>query len=100
MKTKPIPAIVMLIAGFVTCIISIYTHMELEVFTKTLLIVLITFYIMGSIIKIVLDRSMKDMEAENVEETAEGEEQPVNEDGEEENQEEPSKENEEENLEV
>ena len=34
MKTKPIPAIVMLSAGFVTCIIAIYTHMELMAFYK------------------------------------------------------------------
>ena len=43
MKTKPIPAIVMLSAGFVTCIIAIYTHMELMAFTKSLLLVLIVF---------------------------------------------------------
>ncbi|MGN0292045.1 MAG: hypothetical protein ACI4C5_08935 [Lachnospiraceae bacterium] len=96
MKTKPIPAIVMLIAGFVTCIISIYTHMELQVFTKTLLTVLIVFYILGTVIKIVLDRNFKEMKEENVEEEAE-EEQPEKEDGEEE----PSEENkEEENLDV
>lgn len=96
MKTKPIPAIVMLIAGFVTCIISIYTHMELKVFTKTLLTVLIVFYILGTVIKIVLDRNFKEMKEENVEEEAE-EEQPEKEDGEEE----PSEENkEEENLDV
>ena len=47
MKTKPIPAIVMLSAGFVTCIIAIYTHMELMAFTKSLLLVLIVFYILG-----------------------------------------------------
>ncbi len=41
MKTKGIPAVVMLLAGFVTCIIGIVQHMETDVFIKTLLAVLI-----------------------------------------------------------
>lgn len=68
MKTKPIPAIVMLIAGFVTCVIAIYTHMELNSFTKTLLSVLIIFYIFGTAIKVILDRNFKEMEEEASEE--------------------------------
>ena len=40
MKTKGIPAVVMLLAGFVTCIIGIVQHMETDVFIKTLLAVL------------------------------------------------------------
>jgi len=57
MKTKPIPAIVMLLAGFVTCIMSIYNRLNLKTFTKTLLLVLIIFYFFGVIIKIVLDKN-------------------------------------------
>ena len=45
MKTKGIPAVVMLLAGFVTCIIGIVQHMETDVFIKTLLAVLIIFYL-------------------------------------------------------
>ena len=44
MKTKGIPAVVMLLAGFVTCIIGIVQHMETDVFIKTLLAVLIIFH--------------------------------------------------------
>ena len=62
MKTKPIPAIVMLSAGFVTCIIAIYTHMELMAFTKSLLLV-----------KIILDKNFAQMKEEE-EETADTEE--------------------------
>ena len=47
MKTKGIPAVVMLLAGFVTCIIGIVQHMETDVFIKTLLAVLIIFYLLG-----------------------------------------------------
>ena len=64
MKTKPIPAIVMLSAGFVTCIIAIYTHMELMAFTKRLLLVLIVFYILGGIVKIILDKNFAQMKEE------------------------------------
>ena len=64
MKTKPIPAIVMLSAGFVTCIIAIYTHMELMV-----------FYILGGIVKIILDKNFAQMKEEE-EETADTEENP------------------------
>lgn len=74
MKTKPIPAIVMLSAGFVTCIIAIYTHMELMAFTKSLLLVLIVFYILGGIVKIILDKNFAQMKEE--EETADTEENP------------------------
>ena len=63
MKTKPIPAIVMLSAGFVTCIIAIYTHMELMAFTKSLLL------------KIILDKNFAQMKEEE-EETADTEENP------------------------
>jgi len=71
MKTKPIPAIVMLSAGFVTCIIAIYTHMELMAF----LLVLIVFYILGGIVKIILDKNFAQMKEEE-EETADTEENP------------------------
>ena len=71
MKTKPIPAIIMLIAGFVTCIMSIYNHLDLGTFTKTLLLVLIIFYILGCVVQIILDRNFKDMEDENKKETQE-----------------------------
>lgn len=67
MKTKPIPAIVMLIAGFVTCIMSIRYHLELKVFTKTLLLVLIVFYLLGIVIKIILDKNFPEMKEEQEE---------------------------------
>lgn len=59
MKTKGIPAVVMLLAGFVTCIIGIVQHMETDVFIKTLLAVLIIFYLLGCIVKLVLVKTLK-----------------------------------------
>ena len=56
MNTKPIPAIVMLIAGFVTCIIGIVQHDAFGVFVKKLFLILIAFYLLGCIVKLVLDK--------------------------------------------
>ncbi len=55
MRTKAIPAVVMMIAGFVTCVLSFIQQVPTGDFLKDLLIVLILFYILGIIIKSVLD---------------------------------------------
>ena len=57
MKTKSIPAMIMLLAGFVACIAGIRAHMDLAGFMKMLLIVLVVFYFLGSVVKIVLDKN-------------------------------------------
>ncbi|MDD7643794.1 MAG: hypothetical protein PUK75_15235 [bacterium] len=56
MNTKPIPAIIMLTAGFVTCIIGIVQHDDFGVFVKKLFLILIAFYLLGCIVKLVLDK--------------------------------------------
>lgn len=73
MKTKPIPAIVMLVAGLVVCIAGMAGHMETGRFVKMLLVVLIVFYIIGGIVKLLIDKNFKDME----EDTTDGEETPA-----------------------
>ena len=62
MKTKPIPAIVMLVAGLVVCIAGMAGHMETGRFVKMLLVVLIVFYIIGGIVKLLIDKNFKDGE--------------------------------------
>ena len=62
MKTKSVPAIVMLSAGFVACVAGICAHMEVAD-------VLIVFYLLGGVVKIVLDRNFAGM---NDEETTDG----------------------------
>lgn len=62
MKTNGIPAIVMLLAGFVDCLIAIRTHMTLGNFTRQLFLVLLIFYVIGCTVKLILDRNMKVME--------------------------------------
>ena len=90
MKTKPIPAIVMLVAGLVVCIAGMAGHMETGRFVKMLLVVLIVFYIIGGIVKLLIDKNFKDME----EETTDGEDTPA-EAEEKEEQEEPEQESDE-----
>lgn len=82
MKTKQVPAIIMLTAGFVTCILSIVQHMEFGRFLKSLLLVLICFYILGCVVQVILDKNFVPMQeeeeednnddAEEGEDTAEG----------------------------
>lgn len=62
MKTRSIPAIIMLTAGFVTCIVGILQHFSSGMFIKTLLLVLIGFYLFGCIVKLVLDKGFRIMQ--------------------------------------
>lgn len=76
MKTKSVPAVIMLIAGFIACVAGMIAHMEVAGFMKMLLVVLILFYILGCIVKIVLDKNFAEMQDE---ETTDGEETEDNE---------------------
>lgn len=74
MKTNNIPSIVMLLAGLICCIISIGQGTDLMDFTVRLLAVLIVFYIIGSIVKVVLDINFKNfgkIDEPEIEETEE-----------------------------
>ena len=62
MKTNYVPAIVMLLAGGVYCLFGIYYQVSLMDFCVQLLIVLIIFWIVGGIIRMVLDRFMGEIE--------------------------------------
>lgn len=62
MKTNGVPAIIMLAAGFIDCVIAILTHMSLWNFTRQLLLVLVLFYVIGCMVKMIIDRNFKDME--------------------------------------
>lgn len=68
MNTKNVPAIVMLIAGFVDCIFAICQHLALAEFTKQLLLVLVIFLIIGCGVKLVLDRFFDEKEPEEKQE--------------------------------
>ena len=62
MNTKPIPAIIMLTAGFVTCVVGIVQHFSFGTYVKTLFLVLIGFYLLGCVVKLVLDKGLRVMD--------------------------------------
>lgn len=72
MKTKQVPIIITLIAGLVTCIIGFVMRMETGQFVKVWGIVLISFYILGCVAKLVLDHNFKEEAQEAGDEAAEG----------------------------
>ena len=57
MKTKSIPAIIMLIGGATACILGLANQYGTAHFLKMLLVVLVVFYILGCIVKIILDKA-------------------------------------------
>ena len=85
MKTKDVPALVMLLAGCVYCILGILYKIPLMDFTVQLLIVLLIFWVFGGIVKMVLDRYMGEIVVESEEESEEtdGEESDEDAEGEE-----------------
>lgn len=60
MNTKSMPAILALIAGFVTCIISFIQRVDTVVFAKKFIIVCIIFFAIGTVIRIVIQMNFKD----------------------------------------
>lgn len=68
MKTKDVPAIIMLLAGGVYCLFGILYKIPLMDFTIQLLIVLIIFWIFGGIVRMVLDRFIGEIEVKEEEE--------------------------------
>ena len=71
MKTKQVPIIITLIAGLITCIIGFVMQMETGQFVKIWGIVLISFYILGCVAKLVLDHNFKEETEEATEEALE-----------------------------
>lgn len=64
MKTKAVPAMIMLTAGLIDCILSIYCRLSLWRFTWQLLVVLIIFYFLGCIVQLILDKNFAKIEDE------------------------------------
>ncbi|MCM1257442.1 MAG: hypothetical protein NC307_06275 [Roseburia sp.] len=60
MNTKPIPALLALFAGFVTCIMSFVQHVDIVVFAKRFVIVCVIFFIIGMIARILIEVNFKD----------------------------------------
>lgn len=63
MRTRYIPAGVMLVAGTVTCVVSIVQKQDIIKSLITLLVVLILFYVIGLIAKFFIEKIIKDLKA-------------------------------------
>ena len=74
MKTRDVPAIVMLLAGGLYCLLGIYYQIPLLDFTIQLLSVLLIFWIIGGILRMILDRFMGEVKVKDAKETEEDEE--------------------------
>lgn len=61
MRTRYIPAGVMLVAGAVTCIVSIVQNQDIVKSLITLLVVLILFYVIGLVAKFFIEKILKDL---------------------------------------
>lgn len=61
MKSKFLPPLVMLLAGFVCSILSLQQRVDLMTFTTRLLSVLFIFYVIGGAMKLVLDKALNVM---------------------------------------
>lgn len=77
MKTKTIPVILMLVAGAMACVLGFVYRYEKTQFFTMVLTVLIVFYMLGCIVKIIIDKNFpvgqpkKDGTAEETEEAKE-----------------------------
>lgn len=74
MKTKSIPAILMLLAGALACILGFMYQYETTKFFAMVLIVLVVFYMLGCILKIVIEKNFLVESANESDETEELEE--------------------------
>ena len=85
MRTKSIPAILMLIAGALACILGFVYRYEATQFFTMVLTVLVIFYMLGCIVKIIIDKNFSELgekESNQVEETGETKENINSESGE------------------
>ena len=69
MKTRHIPAFIMLLAGAISCIASVVRQDSLDQMIKTLIIVLVCFGVFGIIIRKVMDKTINDVFAKKEDET-------------------------------
>ena len=67
MKTKDVPAIIMLLAGGVYCLFGILYKIPLMDFLIQLLTILLIFWVFGGIVKMVLDHFMGEIEVKQEE---------------------------------
>ena len=68
MKTKWLPALIMLLAGAINCVLAFAKRLSPLAFTVRLLLVLIIFYVLGTLVQWIVDANFKEMEEQPGEE--------------------------------
>lgn len=58
MKTEYIPKVITLLAGAIVCIVSIVKHMDTTYSLEILLAVLIVFYLIGCLARLIIEKVM------------------------------------------
>ena len=74
MKRNYIPAFIMLLAGFITCILGLYYRYGTVRLLVTLFIVLVCFFVLGCFVKSLVCHFIPEKTAEEAEEAEETEE--------------------------
>lgn len=74
MKTKSIPVTLMLVAGAIACVLGFIYQYETTQFFTMVLIVLIVFYVLGGIVKMIIDRNFSGISVKKTEKSEESEE--------------------------
>lgn len=69
MNTKKIPAVISLLAGLVSLIVTYVSKAELVEVLTTLFIVLLSFYILGCLVRAVFDKFVVEEEVSEEDET-------------------------------
>lgn len=74
MKTKTIPVMLMLVAGAITSILGFVNYYETTYFFTMLLTVLVVFYMLGCIVKVIIDKNFSNLSAKKAETSEKSEE--------------------------
>lgn len=69
MKRNYIPAFIMLLAGFITCILGLYYRYSAVRLSVTLFIVLVCFYVLGCLVKSLICHFIPENKEEEEEKT-------------------------------
>lgn len=73
MNTKSLPAVLALIAGFVTCVMSFVQHVDTVIFARRFISACLIFFVIGIVISVVINMNFKEMaEEEEGEQAREG----------------------------
>lgn len=75
MNTKSIPILITLTATFISCLASVIQRVTFSVFTKRFLLTVICFAVIGTIIRVVVERSFRVMDSEKEQKEEETEEE-------------------------